>query len=648
MVRPLMCGIAGIVGRVGDANREALRRMTRAMSHRGPDGEGFWESAADQRGEGVLLGHRRLAILDLSPAGAQPMIDKAHGHAIVFNGEIYNFQKLRQELVAAGEGFDSTGDTQVILRMLATRGPDAVSAFRGMFALAAWDPQKRQLLLARDPLGIKPLYVARNPDPAGPWSVAFASEVRALLASGLLGTPRLAAAAVASVVWNGFVVGPDTAVRGVASLRPGELVLLDAAGAPLRAGRFWSIPSRPPPEPADEEQVAAELEESVRLHLVADVPLAVFLSSGVDSASVARLAQRGGSGPIHTFTLAFEDERLNEGHHARLIAAAMGTVHQEVLLTEAQVVAGIEAALDGIDQPTFDGLNSYFMSQAVRQAGFTVALVGTGGDELFGGYPTFRELPLLHRWSRRLGFVPRGALAAAGRVVAGALQPANGAIPPQTRWAKLPAMLRRADDLLAVYQLAYALFLPDFQESLLSEQGGPDGLPAVVAEQLRAETASRSAVSSIAVMEQRLFLGERLLRDNDAASMAVSIEQRLPLVDHVLFSAADRLPDAARFDPPGKKALLRRIGLRGLDPALFERPKAGFVLPFDTWIRKGLGQTLDDTLSDAAAVRAAGLRPEVVQKLWRAFQAQAPGLYWSRVWALFVLVRWCQRHGVRY
>src|SRR5229473_2879459 len=237
-----MCGIAGIIGRIGERNRAALQRMSDAMVHRGPDGAGTWESAPDERGFGTLLCHRRLAILDLSPAGAQPMVDPISGHVIVFNGEIYNFQELRARLAATGQSFQSSGDTAVLLRALGTQGPDATASLRGMFAFASWDPQQRQLLLARDPLGIKPLYVARSADASGEWSLAFASEVRALLASGLLGKPRLRPEAAASVVWNGFVAGPQTAVEGIESLWPGQLRVYGGSGKEDLARDFWTVP----------------------------------------------------------------------------------------------------------------------------------------------------------------------------------------------------------------------------------------------------------------------------------------------------------------------------------------------------------------------------------------------------------------------
>jgi asparagine synthase (glutamine-hydrolysing) len=644
-----MCGIAGMIGRLDDPNRAALERMSEAMVHRGPDASGTWVSAPDSRGWGALLGFRRLSILDLSPAGAQPMVDPVTGHVMVFNGEIYNFGDLRRRLEAEGQEFKSTGDAAVMLRALGLHGRGSVSWLRGMFAFACWDPKERRLLLARDPLGIKPLYLARSSGPDAGWSMAFASELRALLASGLLGTPHLDPQAVASSVWNGFVVGPRTAVKGVELLWPGRLLEFDGAGKELRQQDFWRIPDRAPDPSMDKEELAAILEEAVRLHLASDVPLAVFLSGGVDSSAIANLAQRAAQSPIHTFTLAFEEEELNEGPIARRVAAAIGSQHHEVVLTERSFVENLEAALDCLDQPTFDGLNAYYMSRAIRAAGFTVALSGAGGDELFGGYTSYRDLPVLHRWSRRAAWVPRGLQVATAELASRVLCGSGETMPPQTRWAKLPDMVRCGDDLLALYQLAYALFLPGFQHELLAPGFAEvlaDGLPTAMRQRIIAESRGRTPLSAISLMEQRLFLGERLLRDNDVASMASSLEQRVPLVDQVLFESVDRLPDQARYRPLGQKTMLRRIGLRGLDPALFERPKSGFVLPFDRWIRCGLKDAMDQTLRDPQAIAPVGLDPAAVERLWRAFLDGAPGMYWSRVWSVYVFIRWCHRNHV--
>jgi asparagine synthase (glutamine-hydrolysing) len=640
-----MCGIAGIIGSVDDANRSALKRMNDAMSHRGPDGEGYWESSADDGGWGLMLAHRRLAILDLTSAAAQPMADAVAGHVVVLNGEIYNYMELKSALAAEGHRFLSTGDTAVMLRVLCEQGSAAVSRLRGMFAFAFWNVNERTLLIARDPLGIKPLYVAHNADSRGAWSLIFASEVRAILASGLLGRPRLNPRAIASVIWNGFVVAPDTAISQIEAVLPSELRLYDSRGRERERRQYWSLHLDGVVDPLDETALDSELTHCVRLHLASDAPLGIFLSGGVDSSAVANLAQKVSGGTINTFTLTFEEQKYDEGEVARKIANALGTRHHELLLTERRFTEGLPAALESLDQPTFDGINSYYMSHAVRDAGLKVALVGTGGDELFGGYATFRDLPPL----QRTAWIPRDLRRAAAQAITAVMQRRRGAMPRQTRWAKLPEMLRRQGDLLSLYQMAYALFLPEFQRQLLGEEMANmlnDGLPPLMRSRIGAEAEGRSTLSAISVLEQRLFLGERLLRDTDAASMSASIEVRVPLVDQVLTEHVDRLPLPQRFYPLGKKSVLRRLGLRGLDAELFERPKSGFVLPYDSWLRSGLGKVVDATLRDATAVRQSGLDPRSVTQLWSAFVAEAPGLYWSRVWAVYVLILWCQRHDV--
>jgi asparagine synthase (glutamine-hydrolysing) len=622
--------------------------MSRSMAHRGPDGEHFFESPRDDAGFGCLLAHRRLSILDLSTAADQPMTDPAGGQTIVFNGEIYNYVELRSELQQSGETFTSTGDTAVMLRMLAKHGPESVARLRGMFAFGLWDPKERTLTVARDPHGIKPLYLARNPDPDGDWSLIFASEVRAILGSGLIGKPRLDPAGAASVVWNGFVTSPGTMVRGIETIWPGEIRQFDARGRQTLAHTYWTMPR--PGMPITLEALRAELLHCVKIHLASDVPLGVFLSGGVDSSAIANLAQRASDRPINTFTLTFEEKTFDEGVYAKQIAQQIGSNHREILLTEDSFVGSLDTAIDTLDQPTFDGLNSYFMSKAVREAGLTVALVGTGGDELFGGYTSFRDLPRLLRALRAGKWLPRNLQVTAAKLVRALKERGErGEVRPQTRWAKLPAMVGAGDDLLTLYQLSYALFLPEFQADLLGETDAGrlmPGLRAPLAERLEAEIRDRSPLSAISVLEQRLFLGERLMRDSDAASMAVSLELRTPLVDSVLTEHVMRLDDAQRYHPIRRKQALRTIGLEGLDQTIFDRPKSGFVLPFDRWIRQRLGKAMHEVMTDARLATNAGLNPDAVGKLWRTFQSGAAGMYWSRVWAIYVLIRWCAKHNV--
>jgi asparagine synthase (glutamine-hydrolysing) len=644
-----MCGIAGLIGRIDADNRAALTKMSDAMSHRGPDGEGFWDARADDSGWGVMLAHRRLSIIDLSNAAAQPMIDPISGNALVQNGEIYNYVDLRGRLRGSGQALQSTGDTAVMLRALSIDGREAVNTFRGMFAFAFWNVNERSLLIGRDPLGIKPLYIARNTEPGASWSLAFASEVRAILASGLIGTPRLNPAAAASVLWNGYMVAPNTAVRQIESLLPGELRTFDKGGTETHRETYRSSALQDRTNAIDENELAQVLQESVRVHLISDVPLGVFLSGGIDSSAVANLAQRASEDQVNTFTLGFDEPEYDEGAIARRVSEAIGTKHHALVLSEDRFLSQLDAALDSLDQPTFDGLNSYYMSHAVREAGFKVALVGSGGDELFGGYTSFRDLPKFMQLVRPIGWAPVALRRAIGRTVASAMQPQRGAFPPQTRWAKLPDMMEHSDDTLALYQLAYALFVPSTQRQLLAgnaDGGLTDGLPPGMRARLVPGMRSRNVLDAIGYLERNIFLGERLLRDTDATSMSASIEIRLPLVDHVLVENVERLSGADRFLPIGKKSILRRIGLNGLDPALFDRPKSGFVLPYDRWLRSKLGKMIDATMRDAQAIQPTGLDAKEVERLWLAYLRGAPGLYWSRVWAVYVFIRWCHRHRV--
>ena len=629
-----MSAIAGILGKVDDpANVEALDRMLAAITHRGPDGVGKWTSERDADGRGCLLGHRRLTTLD---ASEQP----------VTTGEM--------TLVADASVFTHPRARDILRELHCDDVTSRLARFRGAFALALWDEPARRLLLTRDPLGHKPLYVCRNPDPSGRWSLAFASELRALLASRLLGEkPRLDPVGVASLVWNGFVMSPHTMVLGIESLLPGEVQDFDVAGRERGVELAWTMPR--PQNPVDDEATfRQELRDIVRLNLAAheSASVGVLLSGGIDSSSIANLAQRQQppGERIRTFCMAMEDASLNEGDAARAFAKAIGSDHHEVTLTEQQFVATLDDAIASLDQPTFDALNQFHICRVLREAGITVAVGGIGGDAIYGGDKTLRQLPRLQKLARATGWLPerlRVGVACAIASVKNGRPPKNG-LGPQQNWSKLPDVVRAGDDLLALYQLTYALFLPEFQRDLLATQ--PDsihhGLPQSTHAWLFGEIAGHAPIDVAAILETRCFVGERLLRDADTVSSAQSLELRSPLADPRIIEALNRLPADKKFMPVGYKPLLRKHGLEGVDPRLYDRPKQGFVLPFDRWIRKNLGRVMNELMLDDAACRAAGLRPKAVARLWHAFQQGSPGIYWTRVWAIYVLVRWCQRHGV--
>lgn len=642
-----MCGIAGAIGAIDDSLEASVRTMMDAQAHRGPDDSGLYRSPD---APGVVLGFRRLAIMDLTPDGHQPMIDDQRENVVVFNGEIYNYAELRAQLQAAGERFRSTGDTEVLLRACGLWGESAVERLRGMYAFALYDRARRRVVLARDRLGIKPLYYAKVKRPTGT-AVLFASELRALLATGLF-ERHLDPLGVATYLWNGFVVGPSTAVKGITLLPPGSTLSLsldvDGTGFTAEPRRYWSLAGREPL--AQDQAVAAlgdELLTATRQHLVSDVPLGVFLSGGVDSSAVTALAVRAGSGRIKTFHIAFEETAFNEAAYARQVATTLGTEHLEFTLTQARFRSELDRALDSLDQPTFDGINTYFVSRVVREAGFTVALAGTGGDELFGGYRSFRDLPPSQALTRALRFAPTGLVRGLGKLAARLKTGKPGAVPPQTRWGKLPDLLGAGGDLVALYQVAYGLYTRDFVGELeRSPLAGQTicGLPSARMHELAEVAASARPLDAVARLELGLFIGERLLRDTDVASMAASLEVRVPLLDHRVVEAAQAVPEPARFRPLGEKSLLKSIAMPNLDQRIFQRPKAGFVLPIEVWAKDQLAGRIESVFADAELARNVGIDAAALGRLWRAFRDGAPGLYWSRIWAPFVLLDWCRRH----
>jgi asparagine synthase (glutamine-hydrolysing) len=638
-----MCGIAGAIGPLSPKLLGAVQQMSARLGHRGPDAEGFWTSP-DRR---VAFGHRRLAIIDLSDDGRQPMTDPETGTVIIFNGEIYNYLQLRDELARLGHRFHTRTDTEVILKGYQQWGTGCVSHLRGMFAIALRDGSSGRILLARDRVGIKPLYYVPVSACDGT-SVLFASEVRALLETGLV-QRRTEPVALASYLWNGFVAGDSSIIRGVNQFPAGSFAVLDPARPCVEPKWYWHLPTRSHRPSADTEPVRAALQGAVGQHLVSDVPLGVFLSGGIDSSAVAALASRAGSGRIQTFNVSFDESTYDESAYARQVAEQLGAEHHDLRLTQRTFKDHLDDALNSLDQPTFDAINTYFVSRIVRQTGTKVALAGTGGDELFGGYRTFAELPLVRRVARLCRFLPAAAVRAAAVLATRVRSGCPGEVPPQTRWGKLSDVLTAGSELLDLYQSAYGLFTRDFLGQLSSWSSSTalrSGLPADWAARLQRLIAEEGDLEAISTLELACFLGERLLRDTDAVSMAVSLEVRVPYLDHVLIEALAALDVRTRFQPLGDKRLLRRLALKDLDPTIFDRPKSGFELPLDIWCRDSLLSQITDAFADRVLCESVGLNSAAVTRLLRAFLAGAPGMSWSRIWSLFVLLWWSRRHRV--
>ncbi|HKH43083.1 MAG TPA: asparagine synthase (glutamine-hydrolyzing) [Thermoanaerobaculia bacterium] len=559
-----MCGINGIVRLRPDAppiDPEELLRTRDAMALRGPDGAGAW-TAPDGR---AALASRRLAILDLSPAGAQPMSTPDGRWHLVMNGEIYNFRALRRELEERGATFRSQSDTEVVLTLLARHGAAALSRLRGMFGLALWDDAGKRLLLARDPLGIKPLYYS---DEGG--CLRFASQVKALEAGGAVSRAVDPAGLAGFLLW-GAVPDPLTIRSSVRALPAGcSLEIEDGrTGEPKSFYRPDGVPAGAPLDPA------AAVEDSVAAHLVSDVPVAVFLSAGLDSGLIAALARRRLPEPPVTFTLTFDvlaGTPRDEGPLAAQVAGALGTRHVERRVGRADFAGLWPAALAAMDQPSIDGFNTFVVSRAAHEAGLKVVLSGLGGDEVFGSYPSFRDVPAMERASRRAGRLP--GLAAAWPALArlAADRP------------KLPGLLRYGRSRAGAYFLRRGLFLPEELPALLGRETAEEGLRRCDPVGLAAGVLRPGGDPWVDVhrLETALYMRHQLLRDADWASMAWSVELRVPLADAWLRAHLA----AAGFEPArsqGKAAFVRQAAPE-LPAELFARPKRGFYIPVMEWL----------------------------------------------------------------
>ena len=640
-----MCGIAGLVRTDDfpiDRAAAAVNAMVRRLAHRGPDGHGVAVSpgAHAARGPAAVFGHTRLAIIDLSERGAQPMRTAAGDVMVTFNGEIYNFAELRTALEAEGRTFRSNSDTEVVLQGYEAWGSAVIERLRGMFALAIWDDTRQRLLCARDRLGIKPLYMYR-----GQGWVAFASEVRALLASGLV-PATLDAVAVDAFLTHQTVPTPRTLVAGVTMLEPGHVMTVESDGRVVSRA-YWDALSAGTPidpdaaMPAIRTRVHELLLESTALHLVSDVPVGVFLSGGIDSSAVVALVRQTGVVP-HTFGIAFPGTSFDESAYARAAADALGAEHVEIPLGEHDFLDALPEALDSFDHPSGDGINTFVVSRAVRRAGIKVALSGLGGDELFGGYPSFARMRQLRRYAGILARTPSPVRAAA----AGLLRLGGaGTIAAE----KTAALVETDGQLSQAFPLLRQMFLEEQREGLLGtdvvERAKRAGNPYVeMLDGALQQHGQRDLMALVSYAETRTYMHDVLLRDTDQMSMQHGLEVRVPLLDHELVSYVMRAPDAAKLASPVPKSLL--IDSLGVDlpPACVNRPKQGFVLPFDPWMRGALKSFCERHL------RQLGQRPlfraRAVDALWTEFLSGSRRTSWSRPWTLVALDAWMERNGV--
>jgi len=624
--------------------------MMASLRHRGPDEDGLLSMPR------AAIGMRRLSIIDL-PGGRQPIFNERGDIAVVFNGEIYNFRQLRRTLESRGHLFRTRSDTEVIVHAYEQWGESCVEELRGMFAFAVWDSCRKgagragssraSIFLARDRLGIKPLYYTQ----AG-GAFLFASEVRALLASGCV-QPRLSNGALEAYLLFGSVAEPSTLVESVYSLPPGHSLMLeaDASSAEISPRRYWDLSdsaSRTQSRPKNLADAAGRLrtllEQAVGDHLIADVPLGVFLSSGIDSTALAALASRA-AGDLRTFTVVFPEQQFSEAPLARATSQRLGAQHEELLLTPAELLAHLDHAVAALDQPSMDGINTWFVSWAARQAGLKVALSGLGGDEVFGGYATFST-------------APRAAmLSAAGRFIPAPLRSLS------LRAAALFASNSRADAVQKAasalhsprafphgYFFTRTLFTPARVEMLLSMRGDAAAgarLEARSEWRERLEIIAREArrldtFACISALELQSYMVNTLLRDTDAVSMAHSLEVRVPLLDHRIVEFVAQLPMSAKWRAGIPKALLIEALRDILPQEVMTQPKRTFTLPWEVWLRGPLGLRVALDLADLAPELRSHLNEKATRRVWQSFVDGRTS--WSRPWSLFVLNDWVRRN----
>lgn len=576
-----MCGIAGIFSYHNGANRpdvDELIRIRDSMVSRGPDDAGIWWSQ-DKR---VAFGHRRLSIIDLSEAGHQPMTSRCGRYTIVFNGEIYNYVALRKALVAEGRQFASNSDTEVLLHLFESKGARMVHDLRGMFAFAIWDQQNRRLFAARDPLGIKPFYYADDG-----WTIRFASQVKALRAGGAISDEPNSAGIVGFCLW-GSVPEPHTLYRDIHALPAGCSVWVDERG-PQEPIPYFSLnthfvegAANPVPEAETEERIRAAARESVAAHMLADVEVGVFLSAGIDSGALLGLMRDAGAQKIRAITLGFtEFQGTNEDETllASKVAAHYGAEHIVRFVGEREFLADLPAILDQMDQPSIDGINTWFVSKAAKEAGLKVALSGLGADEMLAGYASFTDIP---NWVAKMRpFASLPGLGALGRRLLARTSAAK-------RSPKLAGLPEYGGNYAGAYLLRRGLFMPWELDEVLGDPNlaaeGMRRLAPLVPLRKTLTPDPASAVSRVAALETAHYMRNQLLRDSDWAGMAHSIEIRVPLVD-IEFLRAIAPVTPHLHNRRGKVALAAAPTLP-LPDEVTNRAKTGFGVPTGTWLSR--------------------------------------------------------------
>jgi len=616
-----MCGIAGIfgLGRTEELRQKA-EAMTRCIAHRGPDDEGIFADGP------VALGHRRLAIIDLSPAGHQPMHLSNSNLTIVYNGEIYNYKEIREELKE--HVFISDSDTEVILAAYKKWGASFVNRLNGMFAFAIYDAECKELFIARDRLGIKPLYYYSEGS-----GLLFSSEIRSLLASGLV--PRsINTNALTDYFSYQTVHAPETLIKDVMMLMPGHSMKVTLNGKSIT--KYWALTENVSHESKGKsynevcDDVCSLLTAAVSRRLVSDVPFGAFLSGGIDSSVVVGLMSQQMSRPVKTFNIAFDEGAFSEAVYARQIAERFETEHHEFRLTPGDFLNYLPDALMALDHPSGDGPNSWIVSKITRENGITMALSGLGGDELFAGYPVFSRTARIERM-KWLGMLSKAGRTMAGNLLSKIKQGATG--------DKLQEFLNLDDfSIEHTYPISRRTSRRSRIASLLNVTLAPDQTEKIVHELMLNGGSALPVLSRVSISEISTYMQNVLLRDTDQMSMASALEVRVPFIDFTLVEYVLGVNDGYKNPVYPKKLLVD--SLKGLLPEeIVHRKKMGFTFPWEHWIKNELRSFCDDHIN--ALSQRAFMNGEELKSRWSGFLKSDPGApRWPELWICVVLEHW--------
>jgi len=623
-----MCGIAGIISSNVAKNKAlaALQRMNNAIAHRGPDAEGIWSD------EYAYLGHRRLSIIDLSDSGTQPLHSYDNRYVIIYNGELYNYKELRLQLQRAIQGtqeqpyfFKTQTDTEVVLAAYMRWGADCLQHFNGMFAFAIYDKQEKNIFIARDRMGIKPLYYAFQNN-----TLVFASELRAVLQSNLI-DKKINQDALVDYLQYQTVHAPNTIVNEVKMLLPGHFLTLENNEVKTQA--YWQLEKNINYASIGKsyEDICKDVRtlfyEAVERRLVADVPFGAFLSGGIDSSAIVGAMSKISSQQVKTFSVVFNESEFSEAHYARIVSEKFKTDHHEIKLNPQYFLQQLPEALNAMDHPSGDGPNTYIVSKATKNAGITMALSGLGSDEIFCGYEIFkRSYKLEQQWW--LNFVPR-LLRVSG---AAALTSFNKNVASQ----KLAQILSKPQvSFNYAYPLSRQVLLDKQVKQLLQRNDLPMNSVYRFL-RLLAFDDKNHRLSKYSIAEISTYMQNVLLRDADQMSMASALEVRVPFLDYKLVEYVLGVTDKNKYPHTPKKLLTD--SLQDLLPSeIMNRKKMGFVLPWQLWMKNELKQFCEENL---ALLEGVGFNQNAVNNLWKSFLKGDPQITWSRIWPLVTLGNW--------